>query len=508
MATTTSNSQRVGLFIFRRDLRLQDNRGLNDAVAQCAAVVPVFIFTPEQVSPAASSYRSENAIRFMIECLEDLDARIAGGGLHLHYGKNEAVVDHLIRQYGITDVYFNKDVTPYAMKRDAAIEAVCKRANVECHMCDSDYYLLPPGSVVSPGSKSVYEKFTPYYNQVLMHHQGDIPHPHTPSATTLATKFVSTQRSRSRGGGVGGIGGGGETRIDIPTARRMFLSQSQASQAHAHALAEPIKGGRAEGVRRISRAFLTKYNKYHTTKNMLDTPTTRLSAYLKFGCISVREAFYAMKAVLGAHSDLIRQLVWRDFYANILFAHPHVLGRAMKASYNRIRWHKSPRLLEAWKNARTGFPIVDAAMTELNTSGFMHNRARLIVASFLVKTLLIDWREGERYFAQKLIDYDPASNNGNWQWIAGSGADSQPYFRIFNPWSQSETYDPDAAYIKKWLPHASAIPPKLLHHWYDDDAVSSSGIGSDVIAKMGRPIVDYSAQKEVVLEMYKRAFSS
>ena len=189
---------------------------------------------------------------------------------------------------------------------------------------------------------------------------------------------------------------------------------------------------------------------------------------MKYGNISVREAYHIMKNKLGIESDLIKQLIWKDFYAQLLYHNPKVLGNALKPKYNDIQWENNPTYLKKWKDGKTGFPIVDAGMRELNKTGYMHNRARLITASFLIKTLLIDWQKGEKYFAQKLTDYDPASNNGNWQWVASTGADSQPYFRIFNPWSQSKTHDSDCEYIKKWIPELEGIPNKSIHQWDKD----------------------------------------
>jgi len=186
---------------------------------------------------------------------------------------------------------------------------------------------------------------------------------------------------------------------------------------------------------------------------------------------------------------------------NILYSFPRVLGNAMKPNYNKVKWHHNASYLKKWQQGETGYPIVDAAMTELNITGYMHNRGRLIVASFLVKTLLISWEHGEEYFATKLTDYDIASNNGNWQWIAGTGADSQPYFRVFNPWSQSETYDKDALYIKKWLPQLEPVLPKDLHTWN-----TSCKKTEYKEIKYPEPIVDYAEQKEKALKMYASVF--
>jgi deoxyribodipyrimidine photo-lyase len=205
-----------------------------------------------------------------------------------------------------------------------------------------------------------------------------------------------------------------------------------------------------------------------------------------------------MNKFFRRNTALMRQLIWRDFYANILYSFPRVLGHGLKEKYNKIHWHHNKKWFEDWKKGQTGFPLIDAGMRELNTTGYMHNRARLVVASFLVKTLLINWQDGEEYFATKLTDYDPASNNGNWQWIAGSGADSQPYFRIFNPWRQAEEYDYECKYIKKWIPELKDVPNRAIHKWNSEyNNYKDSGYV--------KPICDYEEQKEKVLKMYKNA---
>jgi deoxyribodipyrimidine photo-lyase len=253
-----------------------------------------------------------------------------------------------------------------------------------------------------------------------------------------------------------------------------------------------LMGGRKHAISALKTA-LRNQNHYSSTRNDLDKPTSKLSAYIKFGCLSIREVYWAFKS--KNYHDLIRQLVWRDFYMNILYSYPRVLGHPMKPTYSKIKWHHNSRWLDAWKNGETGFPVVDAAMKELNTTGFMHNRARLIVASFLVKTLLINWREGEKYFATKLTDYDVASNNGNWQWVAGTGADSQQYNRIFNPWSQSLEHDPDCTYIKKWLPQLNELKPQIIHEWYKHWSEYKN-------IEYTKPICDFSEQRKKALEMY------
>ena len=235
------------------------------------------------------------------------------------------------------------------------------------------------------------------------------------------------------------------------------------------------------------------HKNYNDDRNKLPLETTQLSAYIKYGCVSVREVANAFKTI----DSLYRQLIWREFYAHILNDYPYTLYGPLKEKYQNIKWSTSKPHLNSWKEGKTGYPIVDAAMTQLNTTGYMHNRGRLITACFLIKTLLINWQEGEKYFATKLTDYDPASNNGNWQWVASTGADSQPYFRIFNPWTQSKDYDPECIYIKKWLPQLETVNNKHIHKW-DEHYKSYENV------KYCKPIVDYKEQREKAIEMYKQ----
>jgi deoxyribodipyrimidine photo-lyase len=254
-----------------------------------------------------------------------------------------------------------------------------------------------------------------------------------------------------------------------------------------------VHGGRQTALKMLSKAARDIKN-YDAIHNDLNKKTTELSAAIKFGSISIREVYKTLHSKTG----LIRQLFWRDFYANILYEFPQVLGNSLKPKYDKIKWHHNSGWFSAWCKGETGFPIVDGGMRQMNATGYMHNRTRLIVASFLVKTLLIDWREGEKYFAQTLTDYDVANNNGNWQWISSSGADSQQFYRIFNPWIQGENFDKDCEYIKKWVPELATLDPKIIHNW-ETEWVNHKDI------KYSKPICNYSQQKEKALKIYKDA---
>jgi len=474
--TTLSNAKHsLGLFIFRRDLRVVDNLGLHLCVHQCTKVMPIFIFTPEQVGNE-NAYKSTNAVQFMIRSLQDLHDQLkqsGGEGLHTFYGDNVRVLTHLIKFYNITYIAFNADYTPYAIKRDKEIIELCANMGISVEV-SYDYYLQNPSAVLN-GTNQVYQKFTPYYNQAIQHNVQEPLRKRTIQTYYFAKPSVkSTKYTITL-----------EEALDRFTTINPFIL---------------VEGGRKEGMKCLVRALQTQLT-YNKTHNMLDKRTTQLSAYIKFGCVSIREVYKAFAHRFGKNCGLIRQLYWRDFYANILRAHPQVYGSALKPSYNRIKWHNNNAFFERWKEGTTGFPIVDAGMRELNATGYMHNRARLIVATFLIKTLLIDWKKGEQYFAQKLTDYDPASNNGNWQWCAGTGADSQPYFRIFNPWEQAIHYDPDATYIKQWVPELSTLYPKAIHTWY-----AYCKYPEYAKIEYRAPIVDYKEQKVKALLMYKSVF--
>ena len=459
-----SQKQENGLFIFRRDFRIVDNNSLNVLSKLCKNVYTIFIFTPEQVG-SGNNYKSHNSVQFMIESLVDLSSEIRkqGGQLHTFYGKNTKVLADCIKAWDINVVAFNIDITPYARERDDAITKICEKMGVDV-VKEHDYFLHPPGSIKT-GTGDPYQKFTPYYETAS---KIKVPSPIGKKQLPLKTNDAI-----------------------VPNKMSLEQAMKRFTTINPNIL---VRGGRPEALQLLSRAVRTIHN-YNAIHNDLSLKTSELSASIKFGCISIREAYKAFHDKPG----IIQQLYWRDFYANIMYEFPRVLGHSLKSKYDKIHWHHNTNLFKAWCEGETGYPIVDAGMRQMNTTGYMHNRARLIVASFLVKTLLIDWREGEEYFAQTLTDYDPSNNNGNWQWISGGGADSQPYFRVFNPWRQAESYDPKCEYIKKWVPELKDIPEKDLLKW-DTKYIDYKDL------HYPKPVVDYEAQREKVLKLYASIF--
>lgn len=449
----------MNIFIFHSDLRLHDNIGLAECLSE--KTVPVFIFTPEQLGDT-NKYKSQNAINFMCESLKDLDDELRKhhSKLHTYYGNTAEVVAKILRKHDILGVYSNFGYTPFAKKRDADVEKVCKQFDVEFHQFH-DYGLLPIGEVKTSGG--VYKKYTPYY---LAAKHKKIPKPAKYSLSNLA-KIQNN---------------------DVPITR-FYKKPSKIVEKELKA------GGRKNGLAVLGRDF----SKYGKTRNMLEINTTQLSAYIKFGCLSIREVYHEVSG-----EELIKQLFWREFFMNIVDEYPKVLNgthghRNFNPKYDKILWNtRSDTYFKRWCEGRTGYPVVDAAMKQLNQIGWMHNRGRLITAAFLVKLLGYHWELGERYFATKLRDYDPAQNNGGWQFVAGSGVDAQPYFRMFNPWLQSAKYDPDAVYIKKWCPELKNVEPGDIHKWYQT--------WEDYDIDYPRPMVEYEDSRDDIKKIYSKLY--
>jgi deoxyribodipyrimidine photo-lyase len=404
----------LSLFIFRRDLRLEDNTGLIAALQASEKVIPAFIFTPEQIDH--NPYKSEHCLNFMLESLADLDQQLKkkGSRLYLFKGEVDEVVHKCITKLEIGAVYVNRDYTPYSIERDRKIERVCKKANIEFHSFE-DALLHPPEDTLKKDGKP-YTVFTPYFHNAS---KLEVPPP------------VPNRRTNYFHGSI-------PFTVDMPKHKT------------------ELKGGRTEALKLLKNA----------------KSPTHLSPYLKFTVCSPREVYEAVKR----NKELVRALYWRDFFTSIAFFFPHVFKGSFRPKFDQLKWSYDKKAFKRWCEGTTGFPIVDAAMRHMNQTGYMPNRFRMVTASFLVKDLHIDWRWGEKYFAQTLIDYDPAVNNGNWQWVASTGCDAQPYFRVFNPWSQQKKFDPDGTYVKEWIPEIGT--PDYPEPMVDHDVESKKAIAA------------------------------
>lgn len=477
VANHPSNTPKIenGLFVFHRDFRLVDNVGLFSALEICSRVYTAFIFTPEQVT-SKNKYKSANCVQFMIEALEDLAAEIRGRGgvLICLYGNHTQMVKMLVEKLNIHAVFYNKDYSPYALKRDNDMFDTCMRAGVYC-VDYPDYYMYEPGSILTGGG-TAYKKYTPFY-EVAVRRKVDVPR----SSGSVKHKLMKLAKTTKRL----------EHVISLKQAMKQFVGEK-----NPHIL---VHGGRKLAIERLRKA-LREQSHYADKRDLFTYETTYLSAYIKFGCVSIREVYHTLRNKFGPSSGIIRELIWREFFAHVLYAYPEVLEGSYQPSLKDISWRTNTKYFYKWMTGNTGFPLVDACMRQMNTTGYMHNRGRMLVASFLCKVLLLDWRLGEQYFAQTLTDYDPASNNGNWQGISGTGVDMKPYFRDMNPWIQSSKFDPDAEFIKQWVPELADVSPQHIHNW---NTFNKDGANKD--AKYPAPMVDYAEQKEKMLDMYGEA---
>lgn len=456
-----------GIFIFRRDLRLFDNIGLIKALKTCDHIYPIFIFTPEQITNK-NEFKSNNAIQFMIESLKDLDNELKKNKskLHLFYGDNLKVLEEITNSIKIDYIFFNRDYTPYALKRDKDIDNFCKTKNIV--LVNKEDYLLHKIGSISKNDNSIYKVFTPFKNKGL---KLEVKKPKKCSFDTLSKLEDSIYNSINSSSDY----------IDIPFNKNIIY-----------------QGGRNNALQQMKK--LKNQNNYNHDRNMLIIPTSQLSAYIKFGNLSIREVYWKIKNLYGNSNNLIDQLYWREFYFYIAFYFPKVLkGKNYNSKYDNIKWNTNENYFKKWCNGNTGYPIIDAGMNELNETGYMHNRARLITSNFLNRILGMDWRLGEKYYATKLVDYDPSVNNGNWQWIASTGVDPKPYFqRLFNPWTQGLKYDKNAEYIKKWIPQLKDIPSKDLHNW--EEKYMNYDLKK---LKYFKPIVSYKEGRKLSIEMYR-----
>lgn len=422
---------------FRRDLRLEDNAALYHALKNNSSVVPIFIFDKNILN--ALENKQDARVHFIHSALQKIQGQLAsfGSTLKVYYGKPEELWPQIIQEFQPKAVYTNHDYEPYAIQRDTAVGELLAQHNVALHTF-KDQCIFEKSEVVKDDGKP-YTVFTPYSRKWKQ------------KLTAFYLKAYPTERYFSNFNKA--------PQEPIPSLESMGFEASTIQIPSAEVEPEIIK-------------------KYHEQRDIPSIKgTSRLSVHLRFGTVSIRKL---AQIGLNTNEKWLNELIWRDFYMMILWHFSHAVSGAFKPQYNAIEWRNNEQEFKAWCTGNTGYPIVDAGMRELNATGFMHNRVRMITASFLVKHLLIDWRWGEAYFAEKLLDFELSSNNGGWQWAASSGCDAAPYFRVFNPELQTKKFDPQLKYIKKWVPEFQELT-------------------------YAKPIVEHKFARERVLETYKKA---
>ncbi len=431
-------TQKVSLFWFRRDLRLEDNKALNAALNSGNIVLPLFIFDQEILNKLEVN---DARVAFIHQCLESINRKLTAlrSGLSVYTGRPSDVFQKLLVEFDLEAVYTNADYEPYALKRDSEISDLLGKHNIPLRTF-KDQVIFEPNEVLK-GDGQPYLVYTPYMK----------------SWRAKLAETAITIDSEFKGGNL-------IQRETFPwiSLRELGFEKSAITVQNAD----------------LSSSLIDNYQANRNTPSK--SGTSRLGPHLRFGTVSIRKMI--MLGLESKDDTFLKELVWREFFMQILFHFPHSSTQCFKPQYDRIEWRNNPEEFQKWCEGQTGYPLVDAGMRELNATGFMHNRVRMLVGSFLCKHLLIDWRLGEAYFASKLLDYEMSSNVGNWQWVAGCGVDAAPYFRIFNPHTQIDKFDPKHLYIKKWVPELNELTYPL-------------------------PMVDHKFARERCLNTYKAALN-
>ena len=425
------NKEEVSVFWFRRDLRLEDNCALFHALNSKMPVLPIFIFDEAILNELP---KDDPRVNFIYETLKNINNELAkfNASLYVKKGNVLEIWSAIFEEFNVKNVFFNKDYEPYAKNRDEKIKLLCKQKNIEC-ITYKDQVIFEEAEIVKADGLP-YSVYTPYKNKWLEKFRAN---------GLVAYKSESFNDNFFK------------SNFTFPSLIDIDFEESDIKVLPSNS--KCIKN-------------------YQDIRDIPSEETSNASVFLRFGTISVRKLVnYASKT----NEIYLSELIWREFFIQILFHYPKVVNENFKPKYNFIPWKNNEAEFKKWCEGKTGYAIVDAGMRQLNKTGYMHNRVRMITASFLCKHLLIDWRWGEAYFASTLLDFELSSNNGNWQWVAGTGCDSAPYFRVFNPLTQQQKFDPDFKYIKKWIPNFNTVAiPEIVEHKFARDrylnAVKSS----------------------------------
>ena len=479
----------TGLMWFRRDLRVEDNAALHHALKSCSRVLCVFVFDQDILGRLPTQDRR---VEFIHESLVDLDFQLRqlaekndtpDAGLMVQHGVASSVVSSLVSQLGVDAVFANHDYEPQAMARDAKILALLDNLGVAFHTF-KDHVIFEKSEVLTLAAKP-YSVFTPYKNAWLKKVDAFYLKPYQIEKYASALAAIPAKY-----------------RVGMPALEAMGFTRTNLKTLK-------IPTGSAGGAQMFDD-FLSRMDDYGQTR---DFPAVKgpsyLGVHLRFGTVSIRRYVATALALSRKGSEgaavWLSELIWRDFYAQILSNFPHAATQAFKPEYDLISWEQGPQadaLFKAWCEGQTGYPLVDAAMEQINQTGYMHNRLRMVVASFLVKDLGLDWRWGERYFAEKLNDFDQSANNGGWQWAASSGCDAQPYFRIFNPVTQSEKFDKDGKFIRRYLPVLEKLPVKALHSPWLASPIELAAAGVILGQTYPHPVVKHDEARSLTLQRY------
>ncbi len=465
----------TAIWWLRRDLRLADNQALLQAAERADKIIPLFILDPALLN---SKYVGPKRISFLFANLRELDLnlRSKGSRLILRQGDPLQILNEIVTESGAQAIYAETDYSPYARKRDERISR-----SLPIHLVGSPC-VFPPEFVLKPDG-TPYKTFTPFCKTWK-----SLPDPGKP--LPAPSQLVTPESIAS-------------LEIPIPAYNEMpMVFQPGEAAAHLH-------------LERFTIGFEAPIGHYDEDRNILALEgTSGLSPYLRFGILSARQAVHGCRLAISNAGTVdarnsaetwLNELIWREFFISILYYFPHARQESFQEKMRYIPWHNDPLTFDAWKHGKTGFPVVDAGMRQLIKTGWMHNRARMITASFLTKHLLIDWRWGEMFFMQHLIDGDPASNNGGWQWTAGTGVDAAPYFRVFNPITQGEKFDSDGVYIRRWVPELKEVPTEYIHQPWSMPEWAQDKYNCRIGRDYPFPIVDHATARQLALDTFSMA---
>lgn len=476
----------LDIFWFRKDLRTVDNKGLTEFISR---VSDSENFTLIYIKNKNSfKYFGEKRISFLIECLDELKEELSSIGLTLNIleGNSVEVFKKIIKEHKEVSVYCNEQVEPYCLKRDEQVAKLVTDSGGTFHKY-TDTTIFNLGEIRNGGGKQ-YKVYTPFKNQCLAML--------TPAHYKKSESDLSLVQKKNQ----------------VKFKEKSYDTKENYSQLSK---SELLKGGRIEALKLLKNFYETGITSYVRKRNFPSVKgTSLLSAHLHFGTVSIRECFRTgyvkLSKVSKGKEDIqkwINELFWREFYYNITFHNPAILHQSFNREYDKLKWNYDEGNFEKWCTGNTGYPIVDAGMRQLNKEGWMHNRVRMITAMFLTKDLFIDWRYGEKYFADKLIDLDLSSNNGGWQWSASTGVDAQPYFRIFNPYLQSKKFDKNGTYIKKYVPELKNVPEEFIHEPNLMSEMEQKMYEVIIGKDYPQAIVEHSKAREEVIKNFKEAIS-